>query len=301
MTDILPSSLETCELRLVLAGAKPLALLHGSEDDMTTVLQYAHARGFCALLGPSGFVPESDAAIGGYSNRMREVQSPRAGSGQWRGLLVSADTACVVLAWLALLFGWNRLLGSLLGYPACCSEYFERIWPRAHREFAGDPATMLLAHGEFGSVVPIDWRANVFARYFGYEVAQHFPCGLDCPQTLALADRNHVTLSHFWPEFGTENAARLADPLLVFPGAGVCLFPGASLESDGALARLTCAPGFARALGCAPDLSERLARGGAIVSHTPRRWSIGDAEYAGWLVHPGAAADAGRTTPPTTY
>jgi hypothetical protein len=123
--------LRQTQMRLLLAGAKPLALIHGDELSLTSLANWARVRGYFTLLGPHEFQPHRDTEKGGYSNRMAEANAAEAGSGAWRSLLLAPDEQTVLVAWLCQLFGWEKLLGRLLGYPSCCCEAFEKRWPTA--------------------------------------------------------------------------------------------------------------------------------------------------------------------------
>lgn len=204
------------EVRLLAAGAKPLVLVHGSEPSLAAVGAWARAHGYAALLSPFQFQPEADATLGNYSNRAN-VQTPAvANSGHWRGLLISSDTAIAELAWLSLLFGWDSLLGRLLGYPDCCAAAFARNWPHARSEYRGDPGLMWLAiHDARNHILKLPWETNIYARYFGHELIQHFPCTPYCEATRVLAQSNLLALQLYWPAAAEALLAALQAPIML--------------------------------------------------------------------------------------
>ncbi|MEM9454145.1 MAG: hypothetical protein AAGF11_08190 [Myxococcota bacterium] len=83
-------------------------------------------------------------------------------------------------------------LGALLGYPACCREFFREVvaqgfadpvWPYALRNRARESSEGVDCelHG--------DPRLNLLLRRIGVRAVPHTPCALDCASSLALADQ----------------------------------------------------------------------------------------------------------------
>ncbi len=224
LTDQLAGVLVSCR-------AKPLALLHGSEHYALAAFEWARRRGMAALLSSLEFQPRMRSADGGYSNSMASVRSARPGSGWWRALLVSWDLELACVAWLALLFGWDDLLGGLLGYPECCRTSFRRRWPAAQLDFAGDVAMVTAESGDSERAFP--WGLNVYGRYFGFELIQHFPCDFDCQDSLSIAKRNHGTLRLFRPALAASLEQQLRSIVMLPESGGVILLPGASRACEG--------------------------------------------------------------------
>jgi hypothetical protein len=216
------------------AGAKPMLLLYGPESFASTVCDWAYKRCFAALLSPGEFVPETDTVKGCYSNRHISYRPARTGSGAWRGVLVAREPERVMLGWLSLLFGWDVFLGMLLGYPQCCIAAFADRWPRAHEHFQGDVAALLAAaSGHDAFVGDYGWETNVYVRYQGIEIIQHFPCRLDCELTVILAHRHYDTLQMIDPNLAERLVLMLAAPVLITDSDGVFSFTGAKVTCTG--------------------------------------------------------------------
>jgi hypothetical protein len=229
----IPAEREPVSFTLVSLGGKPMLLEHGPAADMADLARHALTRGLAALFGPYAFEPERDGKRHGYSNRMQTSGPLAAGGGSWRGLLISPDPRCAVLGWLALAAGWDRLLGRLLGYPACCADAFAMHWPTDRARWQGDPGSRLLATPR-DWCRPLPWRSNVFARYRAPCLIEHFPCRFDCPETLAMAHRAERSLNIMRPD--VAEAARGAMRSIVYEDAdGIEVVPGAALI-DGMIA-----------------------------------------------------------------
>jgi hypothetical protein len=224
------------EARLVMYGAKPLALLHGTEIDMSAVAHWARERGLSALMSPKEFTPIADPCKAGYSNLASEMRPAQAGSGAWRGLLVAGDSSHAMLGWLCLLFGWDEFLGGLLGYPECCANAFARNWPRLRDHFEGDGATALAEQAD--PLAVYEPGTNIFLRYFGIRTVEHFPCRLDCEPTLRMAESILGTLASFEPDTAQDWARMLGSTVLFTPHDGV--FVLRDTEADANVDRVEC-------------------------------------------------------------
>ncbi len=234
-----PIAAERIESKLCLARAKPLLLNHGSESYAVEAVRCYGAHRMTALLSPYEFVPAGDPLKGCYSNSMSEVRPATPGSGAWRSILAGWESERVLLAWLSLLFHWDELLGGLLGFPRCCAAAFARRWEYASQNHAGDVAPVILEQlcaGGFAGV--FGWETNIFARYFGCEIIQHFPCRLDCPESIVLARRNMAAWSAFQTAAAAEARRRLSSPVLFTRAGEVAVFPTASIRATAGSARL---------------------------------------------------------------
>ncbi len=269
------------ELRLLSFGVKSLALLHGSEGELTGWLAWAERRGLTAILCGYQWQPRQDQGKGGYSNLTGGRQPAEAGSGAWRSLLVSADEDRAILGWLCLQFGWDRLLGQLLGYPDCCADAFDQRWPGAVRDHQGDLAPLTLAAS---GAPPFDWRSNIFARYFGAALIQHFPCRFQCRASAAAAARAAWALEQFEPEQFAAFRNLLQAPLLYTEQQGVVLLRGArvrelegELELDYTTESLLCTEP-------ASPLAQALNQGAPVRSRAGQdHFSIGEQAFDGRL------------------
>jgi hypothetical protein len=127
---------------------------------------------------------------------------------------------------MALLFGWNALLGIVLGYPACCTTAFTERWASAVQHARGELADDTV---RASSAPPYDWRLNVFARYFGDALIEHFPCSFSCAPSLDLAQRYAAALVRHEPKSYELLHSSLRTPVLS-SAQGVASFPNARIE-----------------------------------------------------------------------
>jgi hypothetical protein len=91
---------------------------------------------------------------------------------------------------------WDRAdqetIGSMLGYPACCREFFRAVWveqgmvdptwPMAVATAGADPDTRMVE-------IDAPAEANILWRWMGVRAVPHLPCRCDCAATIELAGR----------------------------------------------------------------------------------------------------------------
>lgn len=86
----------------------------------------------------------------------------------------------------------DRAIGQLLGYPACCREFFKRTWvDQALVDTTWPMATASAPPGDGGRTVEVNStpQNNILWRWMGARAVSHLPCSFGCGPTLSLADR----------------------------------------------------------------------------------------------------------------
>ncbi len=87
----------------------------------------------------------------------------------------------------------DETTGHLLGYPACCRDFFNRVWvdegfidtswPMAYRTTKKREITRRHI------AIPEASNCNVLLRWLGVRLIFHLPCSFDCEPTLELAEK----------------------------------------------------------------------------------------------------------------
>lgn len=157
------------------------------------------------LVGACRIDSVTDAALGEFSNqairgdRMTRMEDEDQVYAYFGGTL--EDRLLV-----AVLDGLNSA-GKYLGIPECCRMAFGNAWNEACRTFNGDVAFALVAgqrahHGEASVAFP--WQCNPYGMYMGGGALWHFPCSLDCPETIRLVDARLETLGQIDSAFADQ-------------------------------------------------------------------------------------------------
>ena len=105
--------------------------------------------------------------------------------------------------------------GRLLGYPACCGRFFQRVWV----DERSVDTTWAMAGGTCAETAPrtIDVtgppEANILLRWLGVRAVPHLPCSFACRDTVRLADG----LLHVARESGFATEAEWIIEMLSWP------------------------------------------------------------------------------------
>jgi SAM-dependent methyltransferase len=87
----------------------------------------------------------------------------------------------------------DEAVGRLLGYPSCCTSFFNRVWVDEH--FVDTTWPMAQNTDEKRSVththveIPEVSRCNILLRWLGPRMVFHLPCSFNCQPTFELADK----------------------------------------------------------------------------------------------------------------
>ena len=98
------------------------------------------------------------------------------------------DVATFKRAWEA---GDDETIGDLLGYPACCREFFRRVWVDDAMVDTTWPMAVASTDSLDGTTtieVAGPPQANILWRWMGARAVPHLPCRFDCPATVEFAD-----------------------------------------------------------------------------------------------------------------
>jgi SAM-dependent methyltransferase len=131
---------------------------------------------------------EIQGANGGYVN---VASSPAFGDPFAYRVVVGAPDSVRAFhdAWDA---GDDQEMGMLLGYPACCVEFFRRVWGEEGLTDTTWPMAQGSATPEDGTrciEVAGPPEANILWRWMGVRPVPHLPCRFDCQATVELSRR----------------------------------------------------------------------------------------------------------------
>jgi hypothetical protein len=86
----------------------------------------------------------------------------------------------------------ERTIGTLLGYPDCCREFYRRVWvDEAMVDTTWPMALATPAAQIHDTLVEVNAlpKSNILWRWMGVRPVSHLPCSFACQATVALADR----------------------------------------------------------------------------------------------------------------
>lgn len=154
---------EEVERLAVADGVKPSTLQSCAPETLASLVSTAAQRGTVVL--PLGQV----GSLGTYTS---SSVAPTAGQ-PWvyRVAVTRADLAADwATAWAK---SDDPTIGRLLGFPACCREFFQKYWVRDRRV----DTTYAMTDDRGGDV---DGPANILWRWMGVRLVSHLPCSFGC-------------------------------------------------------------------------------------------------------------------------
>lgn len=215
------------ERELVIARVRESALQNVTPEELPALMKALAPQGIIAL------PLTKTARAAGYQSASRAlgVTEPW----DYRVAITRPEHAA---AWAA---AWdtsdNEAIGSLLGYPACCRAFFERVWVKERWMDTTWPMTQVPAphspdsrsalaatgHTAFSLQSPRDpERAaresigregaeasvtaivqpgiNMLWRWHGVRTVSHLPCSFGCTASMALGRRALDVMQDRWPE-----------------------------------------------------------------------------------------------------
>lgn len=116
----------------------------------------------------------------------------------------------------------NKTIGALLGYPTCCTNFFEKYWVEEQWRDLTYPAYMNTINEDneldeidpkynvkYGSAQgPIE--ANILGRWVGIRWVSHMPCSFKCEHSVEIGKQNREVAK----QFGYKKSANIIDEVL---------------------------------------------------------------------------------------
>lgn len=122
----------------------------------------------------------------------------------------------------------DEKLGHLLGYPACCIDFYKRHYH--HAAALGDEYCQFsLANSGKG---PYPFVTNNMARIFDMAFISHFPCSFECSKSIALGKRIYHVLTKRNPALAHYVRDVLKGPVMYHHGTGIHVLKGYVKKGD---------------------------------------------------------------------
>ncbi len=181
--------------RIIQVGSEtePLAVLDGLRRCSVTTVRAEDLPEFSLEYAGFGLstLPMSLHGLSGYCYDDGEV-SPALGEPLVYRVVVGAPehVSDFQSAW----FGADQeAIGSLLGYPRCCREFFHEVWvDEGLSDTTWPMAVRSVRHSDGrGNLLEVAGppECNILWRWMGVRAVSHLPCSFECKATLELAQR----------------------------------------------------------------------------------------------------------------
>jgi hypothetical protein len=184
LTNIFDTKTKALEILYLLEGIKPVVRHGFYPNEVLKIYRFCSENGLFLVKSPYKVVLV-DAEDGSYSNKGLKVHL----NDERDGMLfvyISKDERKALLANAHETENNHRELGILLGYPECCIDFFTKHEPEESKA-NNDYAKPILENSE-GFEFP--FQNNIFIRDFDVTLLNHFPCSLNCQNSLELAKKH---------------------------------------------------------------------------------------------------------------
>lgn len=175
------------EFESVATGLRECGLQRVSPNEYAVSEQNCQERGLaCTLLH-----------LESLSDRGYRSTSESWAPGRKLGIVMAfGDSAAVVSFSRAWQMRDDEVMGSLLGYPACCREFFRCAWVKqglldtTWAMAVGDrrPSSSTVEH-------PLEIRTNILSRWLSCRPVPYLPCSVYCPSTQMSAVKWEILAS----------------------------------------------------------------------------------------------------------
>lgn len=252
------------ELFGVLARTRELCCLPLRETDAAGAIDWCRKAGLAALRSRRRYVPLFEPGKANYSNVAR-FDDLGPDDEIFTDLLVSRITEYGVLA--ASCQDDARIFATLLGYPACCIDFFVRWYPK--RAGRGNDYVLPL----IDAYEPWSFLNNSLLGYFDLSLISHFPCSPCCIATREQSASLLEALAEHSPELAARLARRLKSVVLYTERHGIAYSDDYEIDGDRIfLNRFVSAPGT--------PMAELLAGSPVVAVASHASFSVGGRRFA---------------------
>lgn len=201
----------------VICGLRPACRVTISESRLPDLLSTAEMAGLFAVASPDLVIQESTKEYPNYSNCAYLVPSRFVHNydiGASRFCVLSWDRTIAVAA--TALVGEADVQGDLLGYPPCCvSKYAKNPAPQFDRTWE------ILAGKREAS-----YLINTALAPLGWSLVPHFPCDLNCQQSLQLGRKRLQAVREIESTLAEALCRRLSGMLVYTRNEGFIMVTG---------------------------------------------------------------------------
>ena len=182
LRKIFESNIKSFEILYILEGVKPVARIMVKEEVKDRVFGFFREKELSYVLSDFKVVKEDKDK--GYSDKGIKVPIGSSEKGYFF-VYVSKDREKAERARKLEKDEKHKELGILLGYPECCSEFFEKHYEEQSKKH--NDYTLAALRNSDGFQFP--FYTNIASRHFDLSLLNHFPCRFDCEKSIELGEK----------------------------------------------------------------------------------------------------------------
>jgi len=195
LRDIFKSNIKSLEILYLLEDCKPVVRLMVKEEEKDKVIGIENSKNPSGIFGffkdnklefvLSDFkvVKEDKGKV--YSDKGVRVPIDSSESGYFF-VYVSKDRGKAEDSKKLENEGKHKELGIALGYPSCCSEFFEKHFEEESKR--NNDFTLAVLKESDGFKFP--FYTNIASRHFDLALLSHFPCSFSCSKSIEIGKKH---------------------------------------------------------------------------------------------------------------
>ena len=216
LKQIFQSLTKSLEILYLIEDVKPCARIMVHEDKLEQIKQFLQTKGLYFTLSDFKVIKEENAR---YSNKGKRVPVESEEKGYYF-MYISKEQSKTEQAKQLEAQKKHKELGILLGYPECCSEFFQKH--SQNQEKTTNDYILPAYNNSQGYKFP--FHNNIIARYFDYTLLNHFPCNFNCNKSIELAKKHLEIIQKHNPQLVNEIQKILKSVALFTEYSGKYLF-----------------------------------------------------------------------------
>lgn len=215
------------EMVYLLEDIKKAVRLDANPKELKNIKKFCEDHSLYLEMSDFKVVKIVDEGKGSFANIVKKVNiaDPREGLSH---VYISKSKDRAMFLKLLESKGDDKAVGKVLGYPECCTEFFEN-YKDQQKKIQNDyilPALSDSKGYEFSFVL------NHAARYFDRTLLSHFPCNFNCEESKKIAQERLNLLEERYPEISKELKEKLRGAIVYTERDGVFLMENVEIDKN---------------------------------------------------------------------
>ena len=188
LQQIFHSITKSLEVLYVIEGAKPCARILVFEDELKKALNFMNEHRLNCSVSDFKVLKQS-LQSDFYSDKSIKIPKNDTRNGYFF-VYVSKSRDLAEKAKTAEEKNRHFELGTILGYPKCCCDFFEKNFNESNTD-------LTLKTLKYSSGLEFPFYSNIAARHFDVSLISHFPHSFECKPSIEVAKNNLKTIKIF--------------------------------------------------------------------------------------------------------
>ena len=215
LQQIFHSITKSLEVLYVIEGIKPCARILVYEDEVNKVVDFLNENGLRSAI--SDFKVSKQALHSEfYSDKSIKLQKNAQEKGHFF-VYISKNKELAEKAKIAEEKNNHFEFGSILGYPKCCCDFFEK-------NFDENNTDLTLKTLKYSTGLEFPFYTNIAARHFDVTLLSHFPHSFECEESIAIAKNNLKAIQKYSKQLAVMFAGILQGIVVYTLEEGIFLF-----------------------------------------------------------------------------